>query len=772
MRLRTYAVCLLAVVSVVAMDLAVSAPAVAEHTRFWRQSDYTEFARGNAKGVAMRSDGLLMPAPHFAPFADPNVAYLWAVRLDSHGRLYAAGGSNAKVVRFDEKGAATTVFESQELAAQTIVFDSHDNLYVGTSPDGKVYKVTPDGQKSVFFEPKTKYIWALAMDPNGTLFVGTGDTGEIFAVEPDGKGQVLYKSDERHARSLAFDSKGNLLIGTDPSGLILRLDISRKKSGELEVGHAFVLYETDKKEITSLLADHDGNIYAAAIGDKPRTTPMISPIVPVAPQASAIVTGGVAQVEATFQAQAPATVLAAIPFFPALTGGGEVFRIAPDGSPKSLWSSREDAVYALGFSTSGKLLLGTGNHGNVIELEGSEVFSTIANAASDQVTAFVPGSGGTIYVATANPGKVFVLGPGYEKNGSYESEPFDAKIFSQWGRLTWWGEDGALTGKVAFYVRSGNTSRPEENWSEWSGPYSKASGENVSCPPARFVQWKAVFQQTDSDDAASISWVSLAYLPKNVAPVIDGIAVQDPGIRVQGFTAPAAGPIGPMPVQLHLPPSNNPNIPVGAIPGAMYPAGLPARIEIPPQGFEQKGFRSVIWTAHDENDDDLVFTLYIRGEGEKNWRLLKDKIEQHFYSWDATTLPDGAYYLKLVASDSPSNPSDRSLSVERVSDRFEVDNTPPTVEHLHAETAKSGSGDATLTFDARDAGSTIERGEYSLDSGDWSVIFPKGELSDSTQESYELKLHDLAAGEHTMSVRVVNRYGNSASAKITFEVAR
>ncbi|MFZ0636987.1 MAG: hypothetical protein WAM08_15810, partial [Candidatus Acidiferrales bacterium] len=374
MRLRTYAVCLLAVVSVVAMDLAVSAPAVAEHTRFWRQSDYTEFARGNAKGVAMRSDGLLMPAPHFAPFADPNVAYLWAVRLDSHGRLYAAGGSNAKVVRFDEKGAATTVFESQELAAQTIVFDSHDNLYVGTSPDGKVYKVTPDGQKSVFFEPKTKYIWALAMDPNGTLFVGTGDTGEIFAVEPDGKGQVLYKSDERHARSLAFDPKGNLLIGTDPSGLILRLDISRKKSGELEVGRAFVLYETDKKEITSLLADQEGNIYAAGIGDKPRTTPMISPVVPVAPQASAIVTGGVAQVEATFQA--PATALAAIPFFPALTGGGEVFRIAPDGSPKSLWSSREDAVYALGFSTSGKLLLGTGNHGNVIELEGSEVFST------------------------------------------------------------------------------------------------------------------------------------------------------------------------------------------------------------------------------------------------------------------------------------------------------------------------------------------------------------------------------------------------------------
>src|SRR5215470_11360603 len=83
---------------------ALVAPFVvrAEHTRAWRETDYAEFERGNAKGVALRSDGKLMPAPKFAAFADPNVAYLWALRLDSSGRLYAAGGSDAKVVRFDD----------------------------------------------------------------------------------------------------------------------------------------------------------------------------------------------------------------------------------------------------------------------------------------------------------------------------------------------------------------------------------------------------------------------------------------------------------------------------------------------------------------------------------------------------------------------------------------------------------------------------------------------------------------------------------------------
>src|SRR5450432_2170738 len=140
---RTRLVCLLAIAGLLPLLAA------AEHTRQWRQTDFSDFGKGTAKGVAIRSDGKLLPAPKFEPLADPNLAYLWELRMDSRRRLYAAGGPDAKVVRFDDAGKVTTVFESSELAAQTIAFDSKDNLYVGTSPDGKVYKVTPDGQKSV-----------------------------------------------------------------------------------------------------------------------------------------------------------------------------------------------------------------------------------------------------------------------------------------------------------------------------------------------------------------------------------------------------------------------------------------------------------------------------------------------------------------------------------------------------------------------------------------------------------------------------------------------
>jgi sugar lactone lactonase YvrE len=744
----------------------------AEHTRYWRQTDFSEFEKGTANGVAIRSDGKLMPAPKFDSFADPNLAYLWALRLDSHGRLYAAGGTDAKVVRFDGAGKPTTVFESPELVAQAIAFDAKDNLYVGTSPDGKVYQVTPDGKKSIFFDPKTKYIWALALDSRGALFVATGDTGQVFVVTPDGKGQLFYQSQQRHARSLAFDSKGNLLIGTEPDGLILRVDVARKTPQSApEAGKAFVVYETNNAEVTSLIVDAAGNLYAASIGEKTRAPglpriniPSLAPQTPAPSAAPAAANPGVVVSQAQPQAQQQPS----IPYsFPAVSSsrGAEVVKIAPDGSPETLWTSREDLVFSLGLSPAGKILLGTGDNGAVIELEGDDVYASVAKAASAQVTDFVAASDGRIFVATANPGKIFTLGPGYQSNGSFESDTFDAKIFSRWGRLTWWGENGATAGKVAFYVRSGNTSSAEENWSPWAGPYNDAAGARADCPSARFVQWKAVFLETDKGLPPSISWVSLAYQPKNVAPAIDDIAIQEPGIRVTGFPAQPTGPGTAAPVQLRYPrsPGGNPSFPVVTAEAS----GRNSQMEVPPQGFEQKGYQSVLWSAHDDNDDDLVFAIYYRAESEQNWLLLKDRLTQRHYSWDTTSMPDGAYYLKIVASDSPSNPPDQALSAGRTSDRWLVANTPPRIENLRAG---SGVLNTRASLDAISSSDPIARAEYSVDAGEWQVVFPADVLSDAPNESYAIQLPGLPPGEHVLAVRVVDRARNVTAAEVTFTV--
>src|SRR6202022_986844 len=93
----------------------VASPVLAEHTRTWRQASYDDFLKGTPHGVAVRSDGRLELAPKFTLLADADASYLWSLRVDPKGALSPAGGSPAKVFRFDSKGKPSVVFESSDL---------------------------------------------------------------------------------------------------------------------------------------------------------------------------------------------------------------------------------------------------------------------------------------------------------------------------------------------------------------------------------------------------------------------------------------------------------------------------------------------------------------------------------------------------------------------------------------------------------------------------------------------------------------------------------
>jgi hypothetical protein len=766
---------------------AVSAGARAEHTRTWRQSSYEEFLRGTAHGVAVRSDGRLELAPKFSLLADADASYLFSVRVDGKGILYAAGGSPAKVFRFAGESKPTVAFESSDLVAQAMAFDAKGTLYVGTSPDGKVYRVSANGEKTVFFDPKTKYIWDLAFGADGTLYVATGDKGQIFAVSPDGKGEVFYNSDEAHIRVLAFDGHGNLIAGTEPSGRILRVtrggtDAAGATASGTGSGEGFVLYETAKREVTALAVATDGTIYASAIGEKSHNGGQAPTTVITTPQGTTTVTGG-----AVVSGGQPLGQTPFVPFANSLSSA--IYRIAADGAPEELWSSRDESVYALGLNSDGRLLAGTGNNGALLAIDGRGIFAQLAKAGSAQITGIARGGGaggGKIFLCTANPGNVFSVGPEYEAEGTYESRSFDAQLFSQWGRVDWRSpavaagdagktrdasgrkksSSGASEARLEFFVRSGNTEDPGKEWSRWYGPYSKP-GTSAECPPARFAQWKAVMH--DGRPGSGIEWVSLAYLPRNVAPVIDAIALQDAGVRAQSMTGVQSGL--PTTANLRMPQTSNTS-------GIVITQSVSTlRFEQPPQGLAQKGWESVLWSAHDDNDDELRYAVYYRGEGETAWKLLKDKLEQRFYSWDSTTLPDGAYYLKIVASDAVANPEGAGLSGERESDRFVVDNTPPVIEGLGATAVMFRSAAKAVPivnckFTARDATSSIDRAQYSVDGGEWVVVAPMGKISDAPEERYEFTVSGLEPGEHTIAVRAFDRFENVGSGKAVVAVMK
>jgi hypothetical protein len=234
-----------------------------------------------------------------------------------------------------------------------------------------------------------------------------------------------------------------------------------------------------------------------------------------------------------------------------------------------------------------------------------------------------------------------------------------------------------------------------------------------------------------------------------------------PGARINAVNAPAGQ-------------SQTVNI---AFPSASQNAGITfdGGTAAPLQAAKDRGAVTVRWAAHDENGDDLTYALFLRGDGETVWRLLKDNLTDKAYSFDATLIPDGGYQIKVVASDAPSHTPGEALTGARESERFEVDTTPPVVSALKATAEPAQCQDShcrrtlRVTFDAEDAFSPIARAEYSLDAGPWQYIEPVGGLSDSRRERYDLKIPvDEAAGkssEHLITVRVYDRHENVGVAR-------
>jgi hypothetical protein len=643
------------------------------------------------------------------------------------------------VYRVERDGIAQSIFEPKELQVQSIAVVK-DVVYAATSPDGKIYKLTP-AQKSEqkaaptytateFFDPKTKYIWQIVAAADGTLYAATGDRGEIYRVTPDGKGSVFFNSDEAHIRALALDREGNIIAGTDGSGLIYRITPK---------GDAFVLYSTAKKEVTSLAIGPDGTIYVSAVGEKR-----------AASQAP------VAQPQPNPQGAQP------LPF--AQAAGAEIYAISPDGAPSRLWTSKDDLVYALGFDAQGTLIAGTGNKGRILAIKPDGDYRDIAKVSANQVIAFATAGKLGTYAATSNLGKLFLLSSAQSDEGAFESEVLDAKIFSKWGRVRVSG-----SGNYEIAARSGNVDNPDRNWSPWKTVQLGKDGK-IDAPAARFLQWRATLRPANS--GSRIDSVTLYYLPKNVAPVVDDITVQA-GARLSP-TAPSRG--GSDTIAINF--GGNKETSAG-------PTG--PRNEGTLNAQRERGYNTVRWAAHDDNDDDVVYSLYYRGENETRWKLLKSDITDKYYSFDGGLVPDGNYIFRVVASDAPSHTPEEALTGSRESTAFEVDNTPPQIESL---AAKPEGDQLHVSFSATDAMSIITRAEYSVDAGEWKYLEPVGQLSDAKVETYDFNLQLPAvasatpkrgkdkkaaatadetdapvSSEHVVVVRVYDQFENTSVAK-------
>jgi sugar lactone lactonase YvrE len=702
---------------------------------FWQVSTENDFLRGEVENLSIDSYGRLTLGPATTPVYESTAPFLWTVVTAPDGTVFAGSGNEGQVYKIDPSGRGSVFFDSDELEVHALAPAPNGGLYVGTSPEGKIYRVDASGKGTVLFDPTDRYIWSIVVDRAGTLFAATGDKGMIYKVTPAGVGTPFYATKATHAMSLAFDRDGRLLAGTESPGRVFRIDAS---------GKPFVLLDSSYNEIKTLRVDAAGNIYVAAVSGRagsgaPASAPEPAAPVTLTPSVSTEVT--IVSVGDASVTSSPATPA------PSRQGPttGALFRIAPDGAWDLLWESREDTPYDVAFESNGTLLVATGNKGKIYRLSGDPFQPTlVARANAQQVTTLLSDPSGQVLFATSNPGKLFRLSSARADKGTYTSDVRDAQTVAAWGTIKW--QALAPTGtNIEISTRSGNTRTPDETWSDWSGPYGDRDGSAMTSPRARYLQWRAVLT-SNRTDAPLLTSVTAAYLPRNMRPRVTGITIHPPGTV---FTRPfptdpeIAGFDGDVPDR-----RAQANSQAGGSPS------LGRRTY-------QKGLLTFIWRAEDENRDELSYDVLYRREGETTWKPLKRAVTDTILVWDTTSVPNGRYLLRVVASDTPSNSPATALSGAMESTSFDIDNAPPTV----TVTGVRRDGARTIiAFDVRDEHSAVQKADYSLDGDRWLTVYPRDGIADSRFEQFELVLEGEAAVRGVI-VRAADALNNVASTR-------
>jgi hypothetical protein len=721
-------------------------------------NSYSDFIKGRFTGISLSQEGRLALAPGMEPVFTSDQAVIWSVAQAPDGTLYAATGHRGRVYKIDRAGRSSILWTAEQPEVFAVAVDRNGAVYAAGSPNGAVYRIE-NGRASEYFAPQTRYVWSLAVAQDGALYVGTGNQGKIFRVPAAGKGELYYDTGQSHVTALAVDSQGRLLAGVEPGGILYRITAKDK---------AFVLYDAELPEIRTIVPMADGSVYTAALGGALAKREQAA----AQAQQNAGAAGGVPTVTAsvTVEAQSgeirppdptkpptqqpipnspvqPATPVAQPP---AEVSGAEksaVYRINPDNTVDTLWSSKEENVYDL-LAQERQILFSTDTRGRIYGLAPDRRVTLLAETGEGETTRLVP-SDHSVLAATGDMGRIFRLGESPGASGTYEAPVHDAGVVSRWGSLSWRAETPAGCA-VAFRTRSGNSAKPDRTWSDWSAPLTDPAGSHITSPNARFIQWKADLSGT-AGATPGVDSVNVAYLPQNSPPVIRGINVTMQAASTQASRAASSSTAAYSVTVTDTADANSAT-------SAGTPTQVLSRLASPQV--------TITWQADDPDGDRLVYSLSYRGEDETEWKPLKSGLHDNSYALDADILADGRYYFRVVASDGEANPPASAREAQMTSAPALIDNTPPVTT---VRVARRDGATAHIEFDAADAASPLRQCEYSVDAARWIPVEAADGVIDSPREQFTLDLNGLAPGEHVVVVRVADSAGNTGLAKVVLK---
>ena len=703
--------------------LGISAYSLAVTTVITRHEAGKDFIKGELENVVADSAGTLRLARQSEEL---DCGDLLSDALSVHtlfagdDAIYLGTGPNAAVIRWaDQKAhliyppqqADVNDVADSEIRNEHVFALSQDlagRLLIGVSGEtGKLVRLAQEPE-TVFEDDRVKYIFAIVRDSDNNIYLGTGPEGLIFRLDPFCQDpQVIYDAQDKSILSLAVHD-GIIYAGSDQRGVIYKIEPETKRTT--------VLYDAEQDEVSALVVDSAGNIYAAAtsaqaamlqlkaseisLNRSPGRPDSSSDAASPSDTSESLNTANSDESETKEEKKPTPTA----PTPPPAKVAGHIYKITPDGFVTDIFG--EIAVlYALAQS-EGKLYLGTGNKGQLfsIDPETEETSILFEDETSSQITSAVQVDG-AMFLGLSNPPRLIRMDEALAPIGIFESDLIDAGQPARWGKLQI--EANIPAGcQVTMVSRSGNMKDPNDStFSDWSEEVILSDATQLECPVGRYCQYRLTLATNSEQATPVIREVAVAHVIPNLAPTVKLVRVQ----RSRDKNSP------------HL--------------------------------------TEIMFTATDDNKDELMFTLDFRKAGRSRWILLEEDLDKPRFQWDSRTVEDGRYEIRVTADDRKDNSPETMLTGSRISDVFVIDNTPPEFKDVDVEVQ---GRDVDIKLVIEDAFSTLGKVQYTVDSNEkWITLLPDDLVYDTLTETFTFRIDAIKSGDHVIAFSAADDLENT-----------
>lgn len=728
---------------VFAVCLAIAAGAArASSVESWSLASSADFLGGTLEGTAVDAEGRVTLAPSGELLWGPDQGIVWDLAPSGSASVFVALSSPTRVLKLEAgKPAVPWHATGDETLVATILSDSDGGVYMGISPVGIVVHATEPGLPIEIANTGALFVWDIEATPDGAIWIGTGVPGKLLRIDAAGEVSTILELGDDSVRSIAPDGESHVLVGTGGRGRVLRVSND---------GTSSVLFDAEEPEIVAVARAADGSalvltasgskqVAAANAAATPRADVTVNVTATAPPGPNGEPRGADPERNPPQRSDPPRF---------RMLPGGALYRIEARGDERTLWRAAAGEVpFSMALAADAAILVATGDFGRLHRIEPDGRSSVLLQLPSEQASAISIDATGRLLAGGTTDARVVRFEPAGEGAGRYITGVKDAGAVADWGKLNWDAELPAGA-KLRAWARTGNTAEPDQTWSEW-----QALSDPPTLESSRWAQLRVDLTPGRAGASPLLRRLELFFRPHNRRPVIEALEVQPAGVVWSYSNPPTRRPFGPLvtddPVTRRVMDELSPNM-----------AAPQVR-----KSYEQ-GAQSVNWQVNDPDGDPLRYRVEIRAEGSGSWIPLAVDLEADFHGWDARSLPDGLYRVRLIADDSLGNPEGKGASDSRISGLFRIDNTRPSVG---PPTVRERDGKMQIEFVAADPGGNVVSTEVAIDAGNWEPLDPDDGVADSAEESYRLVLEPARSDGRTIRVRVTDASGNMGGDAWAFE---